>query len=175
MAGPIARRICFAVALLLLARYALSSQQALLENTIRPEGMLAFFEMGYLYCLISYFAARWRLRRTGAAIVSGAAALALSYVVLLLKPSWGFSFVFTFLCIVASAFGGARRLIRFGPLLAGGAAIVLIFLLPRLLCFQKDAQSFLPFNVVCIPARPTVEAMPDPIVPSCHQSAGPSP
>src|SRR5258707_5920884 len=40
--GPIVHRIRFVVALLLLALYALSPQQALLENTIRPEGMLAF-------------------------------------------------------------------------------------------------------------------------------------
>jgi hypothetical protein len=167
------RWICSFLALSLLALYALSSQQALLENTIRPEGMLAFFEMGYLCSLISYFAARWRLRRTGAAIVFGAAALALSYLVLLLKPSWGFSFVFTFLCIVASAFGGTRRLIRFGPLLAGGAAIALIFLLPRLLGFQKDAQLFLPFTLVCIHAPQILETRPDAVSPGAHNSGVP--
>src|SRR5258708_14545699 len=52
MPGPIARRICFAVALLLLALYALSPQHALLLNTIRPERMIAFFPIAYLYYLV---------------------------------------------------------------------------------------------------------------------------
>jgi hypothetical protein len=151
------RWICCSLALLLLALYALSSQQALLENTLRPEGMLAFFEMSYLYCLVSFFAARWRFRRAGSAIVSGAATLALSYAVLLLKPSWGFSFACTFSCIVAAAFGRTPRLLRFGPLLAGGAALLLMFSLPRLLNFQKDAQLFLPFTLVCIHAPQILE------------------
>jgi len=146
------RWICCFLALLLLAVYALSSQQALLESTIRPEGILAFVEMSYLYCLISFFAARWRFRRTGSAIVFGTATLALSYAVLLVKPSWGFSFACTVLCVVAAAFGGTPRLLRFGPLLGGGAALVLMFSLPRLLSFQKDAQLFLPFTLVCIHA-----------------------
>jgi hypothetical protein len=167
------RWICFSVAILLLALYGLSSQQALLENSIRPEGMLAFFEMGYLYCLISFFAARWRLRRTDAAIAFGAAALALSYLVLLLKPSWGFSFVFSFLLVIASAFGRTARLIRFGPLLVGAAAIMLIFALPRLLGFQKDAQLFLPFTLVSIHARQIVQTKPDVVSPGMHNPGVP--
>jgi hypothetical protein len=167
------RWICFFVAISLLALYGLSSQQALLENSIRPEGMLAFFEMGYLYCLISFFAARWRSRRTGPAIAFGAAALALSYLVLLLKPSWAFSFVFSFLLVVASAFGRTARLIRFGPLLVGAAAIMLIFSLPRLLGFQKDAQLFLPFTLVCIHARQILQTKPDVVSPGLHNPGVP--
>src|SRR5258708_38597836 len=124
MAGPIARRICFAVALLLLALYALSPQQALLENTIRPEGMLAFFEMAYLYCLVSFFIGRWKLRRTGLAIAFGAATLGLSYGVLLLKPSWCFALGFSFLCLIAGGFGPATTLFRFGALFGGVGAFV---------------------------------------------------
>jgi hypothetical protein len=167
------RWIGFSIAISLLTLYALSSQQALLENTIRPEGMLAFFEMGYLYCLISFFAARWRSRCTGAAIAFGAAALVLSYVVLLLKPSWGFSFIFTFLFLMTGAFGGTARLIRFGPLLGGAAAIMLIFPLPRLLGFQKDAQLFLPFTLVCIHAAQILQTKPDVVSPGVHNSGVP--
>jgi hypothetical protein len=167
------RWICFFFAVLLLALYGLSSQQALLENSIRPEGMLAFFEMGYLYCLISFFAARWRSRRAAAAIAFGGAALALSYVVLLLKPSWGFSFAFTFLLVMASAFGRTARLIRFGPLLGGAAAIMLIFSLPRLLGFQKDAQLFLPFTLVCIHTAQILQSKPEVVSPGVHNPGVP--
>jgi hypothetical protein len=167
------RWVCCFLALTVLALYALSSQQALLENTIRPEGMLAFFEMSYLYCLISFFAARWRSRRTGSAIVFGAATLAVSYVVLLLKPSWGFAFACTFLCIVAGAFGGSPRLLRLGPLLGGGAACTLIFFLPKLLNFQKDAQLFLPFTLVCIHAPQILETRTNAVSPGTHNSGVP--
>jgi hypothetical protein len=167
------RWICSFIALSVLALYGLSSQQALLENTIRPEGMLAFFEMGYLYCLISFFAARWRSHRTGAAIAFGATTLGLSYAVLLLKPSWGFSFAFTFLCILAGVFGRTARLIRFGPLLGGAAAIMLIFSLPRLLGFQKDAQLFLPFTLVCIHAAQILQTKPDVVSQGVHNPGVP--
>lgn len=161
--------LCFVLTLLLFALYALSPQQALLENTIRPEGMLAFFEMVYLYCLISFFLARWRIRRTGSAIVFGAATLGFSYAVLLLKPSWGFSLGFTFLCLVAGAFGRTTRLMRFGPLLGGAAAFVLLFYLPKLLGFQKeDPQLFLPFTLVSIHSEQILETRPDEASASGH-------
>jgi hypothetical protein len=160
--SPLWRRVSCMVALLFLAFYALSPHQALLEDTIRPEGVLAVFEMVYLYCLISFFDARWRLRRTGWAIAFGAAALGLSYAVLLLKPSWGFSLGVTFLFVAAGSFGGATRLTRFGPLLAGTIVIVFVFFLPKLLGFQKDAAShlFLPQTLVCIHAAQVLEASP---------------
>jgi hypothetical protein len=172
---PIRRWICFVLALLLLVLYALSSQQALLENTIRPEGMLAFFEMAYLYSLVSFFIARWRLRRTGSAIALGAATLGLSYAVLLLKPSWGFSLGFTFLCLVAGAFGKTTRMMRFGPLLGGAAAFAFLFFLPKLLGFQKDAQLFLPVTLVCIHAPQILETRPDLVSPAVHNSAAVDP
>lgn len=171
--GPIGHRIRFVVALLLLALYALSPQQALLENTIRPEGMLAFFEMAYLYCLVSFFIARWKLRRTGLAIAFGAATLGLSYAVLLLKPSWGFALGFSFLCLVAGGFGEATRLMRFGPLLGGVAAFVILFFLPKSLGFQKDAQLFLPCTLVSIHAEQILETRPDVILPGAHNPGVP--
>ena len=165
--------ICFVLTLLLLALYALSPQQALLENTIRPEGMLAFFEMAYLYCLISFFLARWRFRKTGSAIVFGAATLGFSYVVLLLKPSWGFSLAFTFLCLLAGAFGNATRLLRFGPLLGGAATFALVLSLPKLLGFQKDAQLFLPFTLVSLHSEQILETRPVVVSPGAHNAGVP--
>jgi hypothetical protein len=159
---PILRWVHFVLALLLFGFYAWSPQQALLENTIRPEGMLAFFEMAYFCCLISFFSARWRLRRTGAAIALGAAMLGLSYVLLLLKPSWGFSFGFSLLCLAIGGFGETARLLRFGPILAGAIPVVFLFSLPNLLGFQRDnaSQLFLPFTLVSIHAAQIVETSP---------------
>jgi hypothetical protein len=139
---PLLQWVCFVPALALLALYALSTQQALLENTIRPEGMLAFFEMAYLYCLVSFFLARWKLRRTGPAITFGTTAFTLSYVVWLLKPSWSLSLVFTVLWLAAGVFGRTALLMRITPMLGGAAAFVLLFFLPDWLGFQKDAHLF---------------------------------
>jgi hypothetical protein len=157
---PLLWCVCLVLTLALLALYALSSQQALLENTIRPEGILAFFEMAYLYCLVSFFLARWKLRLTGSAIVFGAATLGLSYAVWLLKPSWSLSLVFTVLCLAFGAFGRARPLMRFGPLLSGAVAFVLLFVLPHLFRFQKDAQLFFPLSLVSIHAPQILETQP---------------
>jgi hypothetical protein len=167
---PILRWLCFVLTLASLALYALSSQQALLESTIRPEGMLAFFEMSYFYCLVSFFLARWKLCLTGSAIVFGAATLGLSYAVWLLKPSWSLSLAFTILCLAAGAFGRAKRLMRFGPLLAGAAAFVFLILLPHLLRFQKDEQLFFPFTLVSIHAPQILETKPDVVAPGTHNS-----
>jgi hypothetical protein len=158
---PIGGRICYVVVLMLFAMYALSSQQALLESTIRPEGVLACFEMAYLYCLVSFFVMRWKLRRTGSAIALGAATGGLSYAVLLLKPNWGFALFFSFLCLASGGFGRATRLMRFGPLLGGFTALVVLFFLPKLLGFRKDAQLFLPFTLVSIHAAQIMETRPD--------------
>ena len=167
---PLPWCVCLVLTLALLALYALSSQQALLENTIRPEGMLAFFEMAYLYCLVSFFLARWKLRLTGSAIVFGAATLGLSYAVWLLKPSWSLSLAFTVLCLAVGAFGRATRLMRFGPLLGGAAGLVLLFALPHLFRFQKDAHLFFPFTLVSIHAPQILETQPDLVSPGAHNS-----
>jgi hypothetical protein len=157
---PVWRWMYFVFALLLFAFYAWSPQQAILENTIRPEGMLAFFEMAYFCCLISFFSARWRLRRTGAAIAFGAGVLGLSYVILLLKPGWGFSFGFSLLSVGIGGFGKTTRLLRLGPFLTGAIAILFLFFLPRFLGFQKDAQLFLPFTLVSIHSAQILETSP---------------
>ena len=157
---PAARLACSVLMLWLLSLYALSSQQALLENRIRPEGVLAFFEMVYFYCLINFLLSRWRWRRTGSAIVYGALTLGFSYAILLLKPSWGFSLGFTFLFLVAGALGRATRLLRFGPVLGGAAASLLLFFFPNILGFQKAPQLFLPSTLVCIHAEEIVRTSP---------------
>ena len=144
---PAWRWACLIVTLLLLALYALNADQALLENSIRPEGVLAFFELLCLYCLISFFLARWKWRRTGATVAFGAATLGLSYAILLLKPSWGFSLVSTLLPMIAGTFGKATRIMRFGPLLAGAAAFAFLFLF-RKYWVSKRTRSF--FSLVCL-------------------------
>jgi hypothetical protein len=139
------------VALSLLSLYALSPQQALFENSIRPEGMLAFFEMMYFYCLLEFLRARWKLHQASLAILFGAGTLGLSYLVLLLKPSWGFSFGSTLLCLLAGALGKASLLVRFGPLLSSCAACLLVFAAPRGLGFEKqEARLFLPCTLVAV-------------------------
>jgi hypothetical protein len=170
---PAWRWACLVVTLLLLALYTLNSDQALLENSIRPEGMLAFFELLYLYCLISFFLARWKWRRTRSTIAFGAATLGLSYAVLLLKPSWGFSLGFTLLPMVAGAFGKAARIMRFGPLLAGAAAFAFLFFLPKILGFQKDTQLFLPCLLVCIHSKQILETTPETVSPGVHNPGVP--
>jgi hypothetical protein len=170
---PLLQWVCFVPALALLALYALSTQQALLENTIRPEGMLAFFEMAYLYCLVSFFLARWKLRRTGPAITFGTTAFTLSYVVWLLKPSWSLSLVFTVLWLAAGVFGRTALLMRITPMLGGAAAFVLLFFLPDWLGFQKDAHLFFPFTLVSIHAPQILETRPDPVSPGTHNSGFP--
>jgi hypothetical protein len=173
MQKPPGRRICYVVMLVLFAMYALSSQQALLESTIRPEGMLAFFEMAYLYCLVSFFIARWKLHRTNAAIAFGTATGGLSYAILLLKPSWGFAMIFSFSCLTSGCFGRAARLMRFGPLLGSCTALVVLFFLPKSLGFQKDSQLFLPFTLVSIHAAQIMETRPGLPPPNMHNPGVP--
>ena len=157
------------VALSLLSLYALSPQQALFENSIRPEGMLAFFEMIYFCCLLEFFHARWKLRQASLAILFGAGTLGFSYLVLLLKPSWGFSFGSTLLCLLGGTLGKTSRLVRFGPLLGGCAACLLLFAVPRGLGFEKqEARLFLPCTLVAVHAPQILET--DAIVPSHNES-----
>jgi hypothetical protein len=173
MARPIWRGACLVVTLLLIGLYALSLDQALLETSIRPEGVLAFFELLYLYCLISFFLARWKWRRTGWAIAFGAATFGLSYALLLLKPSWGFSLAFTFFSLAAGAFGKATRVLRFMPLLGGAAAFAFLFFLPNVFGFRRNTQLFLPVTLVCIHSKQILETTPETIPPGMHNSGVP--
>lgn len=159
---PAVRSVCSIITILLVALCALGPQQALLQNTIRPEGMVAFFEMVFCYCLVSFFRARWGSRRVGSTILFGAATIGLSYAILLLKPSWGLAFGFTLLVMIASATGAATRWIRFGPLLGGTGAFLFLFVLPKILGFQQDSRAdlFLPFTLVSIHAPQILESSP---------------
>lgn len=170
---PVLRWVSAVPALALLTLYAVSARQALLENTIRPEGMFAFFEMAYLYCLVSFFLARWKLRRTGSTILFGTAALALSYAIWLLKPSWSLSLVFTVLCLAAGLFGRTTVLMRVAPMLGAAAGSMFLFFLPKFLAFQKDAQLFFPFSLVSIHAPQILETRPDMVSPGTHNSGVP--
>ncbi|MBV8098821.1 MAG: hypothetical protein JOZ31_06665 [Verrucomicrobia bacterium] len=152
--GLVWRSVRFSIGAVVVSLYALSPQQAVLQSSIRPEGILAFFEVAYLYCLVSFFRVRWRLHRTAPTILLGGAVLGLSYVILLLKPSWGFSLGFTLVVLIAGAFGKTDQWLRFGPLLSGGCACLFLITLPKILDFQKDGQegSFLPMTLVSIHA-----------------------
>ena len=120
-----------------------------------------------------FFLARWKWRRTGSTIAFGAATLGLSYAILLLKPSWGFSLVFALLPMVAGVFGKATRIMRFGPLLAGAAVFAFLFFLPKILGFQKDTQLFLPRLLVCIHSKQILETTPKTVSPSVHNPGVP--
>jgi hypothetical protein len=60
-------------------------------------------------------------------------------------------------------------------LLGGGAACLLVFFLPRVLNFQKDAQLFLPFTLVSIHAPQILETRTDVVSPGAHNSGWPDP
>ncbi|HTD17073.1 MAG TPA: hypothetical protein VK673_17955 [Chthoniobacterales bacterium] len=136
------------------AIYLLNTTQVRFEMTIQPEGVLAFFVLTYLLLALAYIRMRWVSHKDLPAIFFGAAALLTSYCVLLLKPSWGFALIPSFLLLVVGIFGGGSRLLRWIP---GFAAVVVmggLFTFPHLLGFRPDAGSrtFLPFTLVSIHA-----------------------
>jgi hypothetical protein len=151
--------LCHGVAVFLgaitAAIYLLNTTQVRFEMTIEPEGVLAFFVLTYLFLALAYIRTRWVSHKDLPAIVFGAATLLTSYCVLLLKPSWGFALIPSFLLLVAGVFGaGLRRLLRWIPIFAAVVVTGALFIFPHLLGFRPDAASrtFLPFTLVSIHA-----------------------
>jgi hypothetical protein len=136
------------------AIYLLNTTQVHFEMTIEPEGLLAFFVLTYLVFALAYIRMRWVSHQDLAAIVLGAATLLTSYCTLLLKPSWGFALVPSFLLLVAGIYGTGSRLLRWIPAVAAVVTTSGLFILPHLLGFRPDARSrtFLPFTLVSIHA-----------------------
>jgi hypothetical protein len=136
------------------AIYLLNTTQVRFEITIQPEGVLAFFVLTYLVFALAYIRMRWVSRQDLLAIVFGAATLLSSYCVLLLKPSWGFALIPSFLLLIAGIFGAGGRSLRWTPTLAAVLATGGLFILPHLLGFRTDTSSrtFLPFTLVSIHA-----------------------
>jgi hypothetical protein len=140
--------------------YVLNPSLALFDISVRPEGVLPFFTLLYLLFVTAYFQARWRSRSIWLAIGCGAGCLALSYAILLLRPSWGLSFGFTFAFLIAGIFRNGTRTIRFLPLLTGIGLVAALAICPRLIGFQRDSASrlFLPTTLVSIHAPQIVES-----------------
>lgn len=136
------------------AIYLLNTTQVRFEMTIEPEGVLAFFVLTYLVFALAYIRMRWVSHRDLPAIVFGAATLLTSYCTLLLKPSWGFALIPSFILVFAGIYGAGSRLLRWIPAVAAVVATSGLFLLPHLLGFRPDASSrtFLPFTLVSIHA-----------------------
>jgi hypothetical protein len=150
--------VCHGFAVLLgamtAAIYLLNTTQVRFEMTIQPEGVFAFFVLTYLVLALVYIRMRWVSRKDLSAIVFGAAALLISYCILLLKPSWGFALIPSFLLLIAGIFGAGSRPLRWIPAFAGVVATGGLFIFPHLLGFRPDAGSgtFLPFTLVSIHA-----------------------
>jgi hypothetical protein len=141
------------------AIFLLNTTQVRFEMTIEPEGMLAFFVLAYLLFALVYIRMRWVSHRDFPAIVSGAATLLASYCVLLLKPSWGFALIPSFILLVAGIFGAGGRVLRWIPSFAAILATGGLFILPHFLGFRADTSSreFLPFTLVSIHAAQIVQ------------------
>jgi hypothetical protein len=150
--------VCHGLAALLGATTAaihlFNTTQVRFEMTIEPEGVLAFFVLTYLVFALAYIRMRWVSRKDLLAIVFGAATLLSSYCVLLLKPSWGFAVIPSFLLLIAGIFDAGSRLLRWIPTPAAIVATGGLFILPPSLGFRRDAGSreFLPFTLVSIHA-----------------------
>ena len=146
------------VGLVAIFLYVLGSDGILLEASIRPEGILTVFGALYLFCLVGYFSARWHHPSTRRNVLFGGGSLVLSYVIFLLKPSWGFSLLFAALPLLAGALRKGTLATRFVPLLAGLGAIAFLGVMPFLLGFQKDSSSetFLPTTLVSVHAKQIV-------------------
>jgi hypothetical protein len=150
--------LCHGVAVFLgaitAAIYLLNTTQVRFEMTIQPEGVLAFFVLTYLFLALAYIRMRWVSHKDLPAIVFGAATVLSSYCVLLLKPSWGFALIPSFLLLVAGIFGAGSRLLRWIPAFAAVVMTGALFTCPHLLGFRPDAGSriFLPFTLVSIHA-----------------------
>jgi hypothetical protein len=141
------------------AIYLLNTTQVRFEITIQPESVLPFFVLTYLVFALAYIRMRWISRKDLPAIVFGAATLLTSYCVLLLKPSWGFALIPSFLLLIGGIFGAGSRSLRWIPTLAAVVATSGLFILPHLLGFRTDAGSrtFLPFTLVSIHAAQIIQ------------------
>ena len=155
---PTRTLVCHGLAVLLgaisAAIYLLNTTQVRFEMTIQPEGVLAFFVLTYLLLALAYIRTRWVSQKDLPAIVFGAATLLTSYCVLLLKPSWGFALIPSFILLLAGIFGDGSRLLRWIPVFAAAVVTGSLFIFPHLLGFRSDAGSrtFLPFTLVSIHA-----------------------
>src|SRR5215469_5726757 len=153
--GLLARVVELLIGLAVIFLYVLGSGEILMEALIRPEGIVAIFGASYLFCLVGYFSARWHRPSMRRSILFGAGSLVLSYVIFLLKPSWGLSLLFAPLPLLAGAVGKGSLTTRFVPLLAGLGLLAFLAVMPFLLGLRTDStsQTFLPTTLVSMHAK----------------------
>ncbi|MBV8813982.1 MAG: hypothetical protein JO271_05790 [Verrucomicrobia bacterium] len=160
---PTRSRLCHSVAVYFAAFaswiYLSNTTQIRFELTIQPEGVLAFFVLAYLVCALAYFRARWFSLHTRSAVLFGSGSFVLSYSILLLKPSWGFAILPSFILVAAGVFGSGSRALRFAPVALAGLVTAGLLAAPNLLGFKTDlgSRTFLPFTLVSIHAAQIVE------------------
>ena len=104
-----------------------NQQNILFEVSIRPEAVLPFFVYAQLACLVGYCKCRWQTPRSLPSLVLGAAAIALAYACVVLKPSWYLAGIATSIPVFAGFFGRALSLRT--RLLTPTLGMVLSFLL----------------------------------------------
>src|SRR5215469_4770653 len=156
--GLLAQVVELLVGLVAIFLYVLGSDGILLEASIRPEGIVAIFGASYLFCLVGYFSARWHHPSTRRSILFGAGSLVLSYVIFLLKPSWGLSLLFSLVPLLIGTVRGGTLTTRFLPLLAALGLVGVLAVMPSLLGFQRDfsSRTFLPTTLVSVHAKQIV-------------------
>ncbi len=133
------RIVSLAIGSLPILIYLLSPNEALFEIAIRPEGVLAFFVFLYAFCVTAYFHARWRTHHDWHCVLFGAGSLALSYAILLLKPSWGFALGFAILPLAAGLLGRSPFSRRVLPFASGVVVVAVFWATPIGLGFRKDS------------------------------------
>jgi len=133
-----------------------NQQNIFFAVSIRPEAILPFFVYAQLACVMGYSKYRWHTPQPSRSLLLGAAAIALAYAGLLLKPSWYFATITTSLPVFAGLFSRSfswkTRLLT--PAFGGLACFLILWLPGRILMVPDGASvTLLPDALLCVHAR----------------------
>ena len=126
------------------------------EVQLRPESVWSFFILLQLLCLLAYCRERWVRHRYGVALYYALAAVPLAYANVLLKPSWGLTFLVTIAPVFLGIFGPRQglglRLLT--PVAAVGLTLLTLWLPARMLFLRDEmAATRLPLALFTIHAK----------------------